>query len=119
MTSGVPVTKEATINRQGVNWFTTVVLVFLHIGAIGALFVFSWKALALTILSYYVATGLGISMGYHRLHTHRSYKVPLWLEYFFATCGTLTLEGGPRGAPPRPKTSTIIMRPPQQGHGGR
>jgi stearoyl-CoA desaturase (delta-9 desaturase) len=89
------VTKEAAINHQGMNWFTTVILVLLHIGAIGALFVFSWKALALTILSYYVATGLGISMGYHRLHTHRSYKVPLWLEYFFALCGTLTLEGGP------------------------
>jgi hypothetical protein len=34
-------------------------------------------------------------MGYHRLHTHRSYRVPKWLEYFFAVCGTLTLEGGP------------------------
>ena len=44
---------------------------------------------------YWVATGLGISMGYHRLHTHRSYKVPLLLEYFFAICGSLTLEGGP------------------------
>ena len=42
-----------------------------------------------------MATGLGISMGYHRLHTHRSYKVPPALEYFFAVCGTLTLEGGP------------------------
>src|SRR5205823_1568342 len=38
---------------------------------------------------------LGISMGYHRLHTHRGYKCPLWLEYFFAVCGALTLEGGP------------------------
>src|SRR2546425_141754 len=28
-------------------------------------------------------------------------------------------DGGPRGAPPRPKLSTMIMRPPQQGHGGR
>jgi hypothetical protein len=28
-------------------------------------------------------------------------------------------EGGPRGAAPRAKTSTMIMRPPQQGHGGR
>jgi stearoyl-CoA desaturase (delta-9 desaturase) len=44
---------------------------------------------------YYIATGLGISMGYHRLHTHRSYRVPLWMEYFFAVCGALTLEGGP------------------------
>jgi stearoyl-CoA desaturase (delta-9 desaturase) len=34
-------------------------------------------------------------MGYHRLHTHRSYKVPLFLEYLFAVCGALTLEGGP------------------------
>jgi stearoyl-CoA desaturase (delta-9 desaturase) len=34
-------------------------------------------------------------MGYHRLHTHRSYKVPVALEYFFAVCGTLALEGGP------------------------
>jgi hypothetical protein len=28
-------------------------------------------------------------------------------------------EGGPRGAAPRANTSTMIMRPPQQGHGGR
>jgi fatty-acid desaturase len=34
-------------------------------------------------------------MGYHRLHTQRGYKGPLWLEYFFAVCGTLSLEGGP------------------------
>ena len=27
-------------------------------------------------------------------------------------------DGGPRGAPPRSKNSTMIMRPPQQGHGG-
>ena len=27
-------------------------------------------------------------------------------------------DGGPRGALPGAKTSTMIMRPPQQGHGG-
>jgi stearoyl-CoA desaturase (delta-9 desaturase) len=81
--------------RQGLNWFTAVVLALLHIGAVAALFMFSWKALAVSVVLYYFATGLGISMGYHRLHTHRSYKVPRWLEYFFAICGTLTLEGGP------------------------
>jgi stearoyl-CoA desaturase (delta-9 desaturase) len=81
--------------RQGLNWFTTLVLVLLHIGAVGALFCFTWQRLAVSIVMYYIATGLGISMGYHRLHTHRSYRVPLWMEYFFAVCGTLTLEGGP------------------------
>jgi stearoyl-CoA desaturase (delta-9 desaturase) len=34
-------------------------------------------------------------MGYHRLLTHRSYKVPRFVEYTLATLGTLALEGGP------------------------
>ncbi len=77
------------------NWPTTLVLLVLHIGAIAAFFFFNWKVVAASVFLYWMATGLGISMGYHRLHTHRSYKVPLWMEYFFAVCGTLTLEGGP------------------------
>jgi fatty-acid desaturase len=85
----------AISRRIGVNWFTAIILALFHIGAVAALFMFSWRNLAVAAILYYVATGLGISMGYHRLHTHRSYKVPLWLEYFFAVCGSLTLEGGP------------------------
>ncbi|HJY06326.1 MAG TPA: fatty acid desaturase, partial [Bryobacteraceae bacterium] len=83
------------VNTERLNWITTLALVVLHIGAVAALFMFSWSGLAVALLLYWVATGFGISMGYHRLHTHRSYKVPRWLEYFFAVCGTLTLEGGP------------------------
>jgi fatty-acid desaturase len=78
-----------------INWPITVVLSVLHIGAVAALFMFNWRALAVTVFLYWMATGLGISMGYHRLHTHRSYKLPLLLEYFLAFCATLTLEGGP------------------------
>jgi stearoyl-CoA desaturase (delta-9 desaturase) len=91
------VSKEPVVilDRKGLNWPTTVILVLIHIGALAAFFFFSWKALIAAVFLYWVATGLGISMGYHRLHTHRSYKVPRWMEYFFAVCGTLTLEGGP------------------------
>jgi stearoyl-CoA desaturase (delta-9 desaturase) len=78
-----------------VNWSTTLVFALFHVGAFAALFMFSWKVFFQTVFLYWVATGLGISMGYHRLHTHRSYRLPLWLEYFFAICGTLNLEGGP------------------------
>jgi fatty-acid desaturase len=80
---------------QRMNWPTIIALVLFHLGAIAALFVFNWHAAIAAIFLYWMATGLGISMGYHRLLTHRSYKVPLALEYFFAVCGTLTLEGGP------------------------
>ena len=70
-------------------------MVLFHLGAIGALFVFSWRNFLTAVFLYWVATGLGISLGYHRLHTHRSYRAPRLLEYFFAICGSLTLEGGP------------------------
>ena len=82
-------------HRRGLNWPTTIALTFLHIGAIAALFMFSWKNFWVAVFLYWVATGLGISMGYHRLHTHRGYKCPVWMEYFFALCGSLSLEGGP------------------------
>jgi stearoyl-CoA desaturase (delta-9 desaturase) len=78
-----------------INWTNSIAFGLLHLGAVAALFVFNWKALAVALFLFWMCTGLGISMGYHRLHTHRSYQVPLALEYFFAVCGTLTLEGGP------------------------
>jgi stearoyl-CoA desaturase (delta-9 desaturase) len=34
-------------------------------------------------------------MGFHRLLTHRGYKVPKPIEYFLTFCGTLAMEGGP------------------------
>ncbi len=77
------------------NWVTTVVFGLFHIGAIAALFIFSWQALFISMGIYWATICFGISLGYHRLHTHRSYKVPKALEYFFAVCGALTLEGGP------------------------
>jgi len=81
--------------RDGLNWPTTIAFGLIHIGAIAGLFMFSWRNFWVAVLTYWVATGLGISMGYHRLHTHRGYKCPLWLEYFFGLCGSLSLEGGP------------------------
>lgn len=90
--------QQATTNPyrlDNINWVTTVALILFHIGAIASLFFFSWKALIISAFLYWLCIGGGIGMGYHRLHTHRSYKVPKWLEYFLAVCGTMTLEGGP------------------------
>jgi fatty-acid desaturase len=78
-----------------INWTNSIAFGLFHLGAVAALFVFTWHALAVALFLFWMCTGLGISMGYHRLHTHRSYQVPLPLEYFLAVCGALTLEGGP------------------------
>jgi sn-1 stearoyl-lipid 9-desaturase len=66
-----------------------------HLGAIAALFLFSWQVFALAILLWWVSVSLGIGMGYHRLLTHRGYKTPKWVEYALTICATLALEGGP------------------------
>jgi fatty-acid desaturase len=83
------------ISKSGINWVTAIFMVLFHIGAIFALFHFSWTALFVSIFLAWVAGSLGIGMGYHRLLTHRSYKVPKIIEYFLTVCGTLALEGGP------------------------
>ena len=74
---------------------TAVPIVLFHVGAVVALFMFSWKAAAVAALLWWVAESLGIGMGYHRLLTHRGYKTSRWVEYFLTVCGTLALQGGP------------------------
>jgi len=74
---------------------TCIVLVWFHVQAVAAFWSFTWTNLLVAFALYWVGGGLGISAGYHRLHTHRGYKTHKWFEYFLAICGTLTLEGGP------------------------
>jgi stearoyl-CoA desaturase (delta-9 desaturase) len=80
---------------EPVDWKTTSIMVVLHLGAVAALFAFTWKALGLAVLLWWISGSLGIGMGYHRLLTHRGYKTPKWVEYGLTLCGTLALEGGP------------------------
>jgi len=87
--------KAEQSRKQGVSLLTSGVLIVFHVMAIAAFFTFSWRNLAVALVLHWVAVGLGISMGYHRLHTHRGFKTYKWFEYFLAICGTLTLEGGP------------------------
>ena len=78
-----------------INWITAIFMGLFHVGAIAALFCFSWKNLAVAMVTYFFAINVGIGMSYHRLLTHRGYKTKKWVEYFITACGTMALEGGP------------------------
>jgi stearoyl-CoA desaturase (delta-9 desaturase) len=56
---------------------------------------FSWSGLALAVAGLYLIGGLGISVGYHRLLTHRSFACPRWLEHTLAVLGTCCWQGSP------------------------
>jgi fatty-acid desaturase len=88
-------TSAVESKAAGINWATTIWMSVFHLAAIAALFMFSWKALAVTVFLWWVAGSLGVGMGFHRLLTHRGFKTSKAVEYFLTLCGTLAFEGGP------------------------
>ena len=46
------------------------------------------------LLAMWIVTGLGISVGYHRLFTHRSFKAAPSVAAVLAVCGSMAGQGG-------------------------
>lgn len=70
---------------------------FLHVGALLALFpfAFSWSAVAVMLVLNWMTASLGVCLGYHRYLTHRSFDLPKGVGYFFVFLGALSCENGP------------------------
>lgn len=79
------------------SWVTIGFMIVIHALALFALSpqFWSWQAVTSLLVLYWVTACLGVTIGYHRLLSHRSFKVPNWLERFFATCGALSCQHGP------------------------
>jgi stearoyl-CoA desaturase (delta-9 desaturase) len=78
------------LNPSAVFW-----LLFVHIGALGSIFFFSWSAVALCAFMVFIVAPIGVTMTYHRMLTHRAFKVPRWLEYSLAVVGAVSAQGSP------------------------
>jgi stearoyl-CoA desaturase (delta-9 desaturase) len=67
-------------------------MVFMHALCLLAPFTFSWSAFGV-FMALYVITGMfGITLSFHRNLSHKSFKLPKWLEYTFAYCGVQALQ---------------------------
>ena len=42
---------------------------------------------------FYLVSGFGVTVGYHRLFTHRSFRPARWLKIVLASAGSLAVEG--------------------------
>nr|AJW30677.1 Fatty acid desaturase [Prochlorococcus marinus str. P0902-H212] len=83
--------------RARKRWGTVIFMLTIHVLTIFTLQAqfWSWLAFSGFIFLYWVTACLGVTTGYHRLLSHRSFQVPKWLERFFATCGALSCQHGP------------------------
>ncbi|XP_016562864.2 palmitoyl-monogalactosyldiacylglycerol delta-7 desaturase, chloroplastic [Capsicum annuum] len=71
------------------------VVVSMHLLCLFAPFTFNWAAVGIAFGLYVVTGLLGITLSFHRNLSHRSFKLPKWLEYFFAYCGVQAVQGNP------------------------
>ena len=87
----------ATPTKLSLSWPVILFMAFIHLGALFALLPsnFSWAVVGVALLLHWITGGLGITLGFHRLVTHRSFQTPKWLEYFLVFCGSLACQGGP------------------------
>ena len=83
--------------KEQKRWGTVGFMVAIHVLTVFALRpqFWSWPALLSSVILYWVTACLGVTLGYHRLLSHRAFSVPKWLERFFATCGALSCQHGP------------------------
>lgn len=88
-------------NPLKVMWSYTIVLISVHVIALYAIlpwtaaYLFTWSGLILGILGHFVFGMLGITIGYHRLLTHRGFTCPKWLEHTLAILGMCNLQDSP------------------------
>lgn len=78
-----------------IHWVSIFFFGTVHAVALLAPWFFSWSALGVMLVLHWLCASIGICLGYHRLLTHRSFRVPKPVEYFFATMGALAVQGGP------------------------
>lgn len=77
-----------------INWFHTILLFSTPLAALSALFFIPLQYNTVVLAAvWYLLTGWGICVGYHRLWSHRSFSCVAWFEYLLAVFGAGALEG--------------------------
>jgi len=85
-----------TVHAGAVAWPYAITISLVHLIALAAFvpWLFSWSGLVSAIVGVHVF-GQGINLCYHRLLTHRSARVPKWLEHAFVVVALCCLQDAP------------------------
>lgn len=83
------------LRLSNLNWLNLGFIVVMHAGAVAAPFFFSWSGLAWMVGLYCFTGCLGITFCYHRMLTHRGFRLHPVPRFFGHLAGALALEGQP------------------------
>ena len=95
MNTPIPTTSRVT--RTYPNYMTALLFGLVCVCAIvgvplyGTLYGYTWLDWSMFVLMY-IVTGLGITVGYHRLLAHRSFECKAWVKACFLVAGGWALE---------------------------
>jgi stearoyl-CoA desaturase (delta-9 desaturase) len=78
-------------------WYNVIILALWHLGSLYSLFLVIPKAPLMHVLVLWgvlwIASGLGITAGAHRLWAHRSYRAKAPLKAFLMLCNSMAFQG--------------------------
>jgi stearoyl-CoA desaturase (delta-9 desaturase) len=92
------VAQVATVEQRKsgqINWVTIIPIVLFHVGAVWALFTFSWANLIAFAIMWWLTGSVGVGLSYHRQLTHGSFQTAPWLKRVLAIFGSMALQGSP------------------------
>ena len=86
-----------SVDHRHVRWDYVLPITAMHVLALLAAipWLFSWTGLIALIVGVSAFGQLGVPIGYHRLLTHRSFRVPKWLERSFVTIALCCAQDTP------------------------
>ncbi len=78
-------------------WGYAVVIGGMHALALLALvpWLFSWSGVLLVLIGHHLFGMMGVTLGYHRLLTHKGFTCPKWFEHTLAVLGICCLQDSP------------------------
>jgi sn-2 palmitoyl-lipid 9-desaturase len=83
------------LNWKNIDWVVVGWMVAIHLGCLAAPFFFSWSALGMAVVIYWLTSSVGVCLGYHRYLTHRSLKLSKPAEVGVLLCSMASGEGSP------------------------
>jgi sn-2 palmitoyl-lipid 9-desaturase len=89
------VTAAAERWSHGLDWPSLLWIMAVHVGALAAPLVFTWKGLLLFFVLSWLTGGLGVCLGYHRLMAHLSFETQPIVRRILGLLGALAGEGPP------------------------